>query len=235
MHAGDNNDRLVQNYAIGALNLATLASGYGTFAQGRGGYSWIGGELNYDGANPDNTNTALLVNKGYAAFASYIQTAPTYKCSDDPSVVTIGSTTLPRVRSYSLNDAFSVLSDQNECCPLLSQVGTVNKPGLPVVGPSDQFCFLDEHPDTIFGGEFCFFSVPTWFALPAHYHDNSSTLSFADGHVGLHRWMDPAVLRPVTGIQIGEFGNVEIPDSMSAPDVQWMLAHTIYPWVRFGL
>ena len=103
MYAHDNNDRLVRNYDIGNFpQTQGDLFNFEMFASANGGASSVAGDLDYDGSNSDNTNTALLVTRGCAAFARYIQTAATYKCPDDASVVAIGSATLPRVRSCNL-------------------------------------------------------------------------------------------------------------------------------------
>ena len=59
-------------------------------------------------------------------------------------------------------------------------------------GPANQFAFLDENPNTI---GWPAFSVAPWlshfYQLPGSYHSGSSVLSFVDGHVESHRWLDP--------------------------------------------
>ena len=233
MYAKDNSDQLVKNYDCGSMAGQTTPGGYAALDLAYGGYSWVGGTLDYDGANPDNTNTALLVNRAYAAFAPYIQTAATYKCPDDTSAVTIGSTRVPRVRSYSLNGRLGPagpnygVADEMKYIRL-SDIGT-KAPYFRsvVVGPSDQFCFLDENPDAIFPPVF-WFNPPNWFDLPAHFHDNAATVSFADGHVEVHRWLEPKILGPITGAQTGFAEGIQVEDTIYAPDVRWFIAHTIY-------
>jgi len=56
------------------------------------GSGWVRGFLNYDGGNPDNTNTVWLTDPQYAKLAPYTaKTAGVYKCPADNSTVTIDS------------------------------------------------------------------------------------------------------------------------------------------------
>src|SRR6266404_542998 len=74
---------------------------------GKGGSdaSWIGGWMDYT-TSTDNTNVDLLINHvryPYSAFLGpYLKTASVFKCPADKS--TFASTTIPRVRSVSLNN-----------------------------------------------------------------------------------------------------------------------------------
>jgi len=61
---------------------------------------------------------------------------------------------------------------------------------------SDMFIFLEEAPNSINDGFFCFFSGSdpnsgTWSDWPATYHGKNSTgISYADGHSEIHHWRD---------------------------------------------
>ena len=67
--------------------------------------------------------------------------------------------------------------------------GDLNTPG-----PSSVFVFLDEHPDSI--DDLQFMLDPGyapggehWRNLPASHHNGAGSLSFADGHSEIHKWM----------------------------------------------
>jgi prepilin-type processing-associated H-X9-DG protein len=82
------------------------------------------------------------------------------------------------------------------------------------------FTFIDEHPDSI---DFVSFWVKdrqnstssgsgSW---PSSLHGGAATLSFADGHVELHKWLDPRTKQPVTYLQrvplgFGASDNVDV-------------------------
>jgi prepilin-type N-terminal cleavage/methylation domain-containing protein/prepilin-type processing-associated H-X9-DG protein len=70
-------------------------------------------------------------------------------------------------------------------------------------GPSNTFIIADESPRTINDGVLLIQmdtydpnNLPgkAWVDVPAAYHSNAGTLSFADGHVEIHRWTDARTL-----------------------------------------
>jgi prepilin-type processing-associated H-X9-DG protein len=38
-------------------------------------------------------------------------------------------------------------------------------------------------------------STYTWWDVPAYFHNDTSTIGFADGHAERHRWVDPDTIR----------------------------------------
>jgi prepilin-type processing-associated H-X9-DG protein len=66
------------------------------------------------------------------------------------------------------------------------------------VRPSQTFILLEEHPDTINDGFFMnrLEGAPQWGNLPASYHRAAANVSFADGHVEIHRWLAGSTVRP---------------------------------------
>jgi prepilin-type processing-associated H-X9-DG protein len=211
---------------------------------------WVCGIMDYDPFNTDNTNTLMLVTRAYSAFAAYIKAAAIYKCPDDRSSVTIHGTQLPRARSYCLNGWLGGnFSEVNSTLPPLvrarSQIGvmpgrgggftqTGNVPSPPVP-PSEQFCFLDAHPDTIWSSQFIMaytYGDPGWLygfdTLPAYYHDKSGTISFADGHVEAHRWTTSTFLSPITGQARTSVPTASVPQSGYWADLNWIFRHTVF-------
>src|SRR6266699_6619782 len=85
LYAGDNQDKLV--YPRPSLGSEL---------------PWVQGVLGYTSSTV-NTNTQLLVNAKYAAFAPYISVARVYHCPSDPTTVKIMGAVYPRVRSYGIN------------------------------------------------------------------------------------------------------------------------------------
>jgi len=59
--------------------------------------------------------------------------------------------------------------------------------------PTKVFVFIDEHADSIDDGHFLTWPKPDdrWVNLPAGRHNQSGTLSFADGHVEQWKWRWP--------------------------------------------
>jgi prepilin-type N-terminal cleavage/methylation domain-containing protein/prepilin-type processing-associated H-X9-DG protein len=259
LYAGDNGDRLALNYSSTG-EPPTPDEGMWPVLDGQSfatfGRPWVAGWLDYNPWNPDNTNAARLVDRSYDAFAPYIQTAATYKCPDDLSTVTEPNGVFPRVRSYSLNSAiggpgWKLTEGAGPSVSRLSQIGVGvnfdpaffgnNTVGAQqclkqwvstLVPPSQQFCFLDVHPDYIGQATFGIFGVPSVLAeLPAHYHNNSAALSFADGHVEVHRWVTAGLLTPALAVSDeGHNPGNPMPEVSikGTPDGAWLDSHTFY-------
>src|SRR5678815_1396163 len=66
--------------------------------------AWVDGWLDFNGGNPDNTNTAALLDPNRSKFAPYVA-AGVYRCPADRSVVKVGGQILPRVRSMGMSQA----------------------------------------------------------------------------------------------------------------------------------
>jgi len=61
-----------------------------------------------------------------------------------------------------------------------------------------------------------------WVDTPASYHDGAVMLSFADGHVETHKWLEGSTLGP-----IGVVGIRHMPSTDR--DLKWFQAHTAEP------
>src|SRR5262249_48137736 len=179
------------------------------------------GFLNYDGGNSENTNVLLLTDPKYAQLGPYSKDPALYKCPTDRSKVKIGKNKfLPRVRSVSMN----------------AYAGGVGKVGIvpdpikfgpqkqsEIIAPANLFVFIDEHPDSI---DFVSFLVEnrmnigrnTFGSCPSSLHNSAGTVSFADGHVELHRWKDDRTKTPVTYSTRFEFDTT----MHGNPDLQWL-------------
>ena len=195
-YAGDYNDNLVFN----ALDPSSPG--------------WIKGILDYNGSNPDNTNTLYLTDPQYAKLAPYTgRTAGVYKCPADRSSVRIGSRVYPRVRSLSISQAMNSPDDWLNGAHGVA-LG-IYPPGakfmifrklsdLDPLGHSQAFVLIDEHPDGINYGDF----AVVWtdaanlqkariIDMPASTHNGAGGLSFADGHAEIHKWVDWRTKPPV--------------------------------------
>ncbi len=188
-YADDHNDNLVWN------DLTATGSG------------WVRGSLDYDGNNSDNTNTIFLTDPEYAKLAPYTaRSAGVYKCPADRSTVKTKGGVFPRVRSLSLSQAMNSRDDwlnyltkkKYHVFRKVSEIG--------VMGHSQAYVFIDEHPDSINYGDFavtmCDGLPPTRYYMidvPASYHNGAAGLSFADGHAEVHKWVDPRTRQRITG------------------------------------
>lgn len=150
------------------------------------------------------TNAAIMVDPTQSLMANYIKNPNVYKCPGD--FYQAPADPGPRVRSYSMNAAVGGKvgtvggtwspDDPNRIYVDGTMTGDHNIRVLNKPGPSQVWVILDEHPDSISDAEFQFRPgyPPTsyqWQDMPASLHDWNCSLSFADGHSIIHKWMDP--------------------------------------------
>lgn len=191
--------------------------------------NWVNGVLDWE-TTSDNTNTALMLD---SSLAPYCYNNPkVYKCPSDHvlSPVQVAAGFRDRVRSYSMN---AMVGDAGD---LTSSGQNVNNPGYKqffkltqIPAPASIFVFLDEHPDSINDGYFLvqwpqadYSYQPEWVDLPASYHNDSSALSFADGHSELHRWHGTTIAAPIPD-------GAGVPRDVTAADKDdyiWLLQRT---------
>lgn len=190
MYAGDYNDNLVFN----ALDPNSPG--------------WVRGVLDFNGGNPDNTNTLYLTDPQSAKLAPYTaRTAGIYKCPADKSTVKTAGGVYPRVRSLSIAQSMNSPDDWLNGShgkglgtnPAGAKFMIFRKlSDIDPMGHDKAFVFIDEHPDGINYGDF----AVAWtdaanigkahiIDMPASSHNGAGGLSFADGHSEIHRWVDP--------------------------------------------
>jgi prepilin-type N-terminal cleavage/methylation domain-containing protein/prepilin-type processing-associated H-X9-DG protein len=189
MYAHDNGDNLVWN------DLTATGSG------------WVRGVLDYNGNNPDNTNTLWLTDPQWAKLAPYTaKTAGVYKCPADPSRVTIRGVGYPRVRSISMSQAMNSRDDWLSFITKAKYRVFRKLISINPMGPAKAYVFIDEHPDSINYGDFAVAmndgapaSAIYIIDVPASYHNGAGGMSFADGHAEIRKWLDPRTKSPITG------------------------------------
>ena len=216
-----------------AYNLAMTGSSFRT------NMNWVNDVLSWD-LNPDNTNLDALTGASLGYYVS--RSVDIYRCPSDRSISSVQNEAGwgRRVRSYSLN---AMMGDAGEA----SSAGhNINNPDyrqyfkmMDIDRPSELFAFLDEHPDSIDDGYFLnkapvqsdpgyFFGFdygsPEWTDLPASYHNRSTEISYADGHVALHKWQGKKILQRVQHsssllpLTVG-------PKADDKADFDWILSH----------
>lgn len=187
--------------------------------------AWVAGWLDFDGANPDNTNSFLLVDPEYSALAPYVPQSQVYLCPADPSRVSINGKLHRRVRSMGMSQAFG--GDGSGFWLPRARYKVFEKTSQfsdPL--PSNLYVLLDEHPSSINAGGFANQMVENESSsriidYPASYHNGAGTLSFADGHAETRLWVDPRT-RP-------RIENGLIPLNVASPnnrDMKWLSDRT---------
>ncbi len=85
------------------------------------------------------------------------------------------------------------------------------------LSPTDCFVYLDENPQSLNDGWFLFNvgGTPSVNDSPAVNHGNTSSFSFADGHVELHKW-------------VNVFLRNHPPGTAGGSDTIWLAAHGTY-------
>jgi prepilin-type N-terminal cleavage/methylation domain-containing protein/prepilin-type processing-associated H-X9-DG protein len=222
LYSGDNSELLPGNSGGSSMGAPYIgaAPGYPNWVAG-----WMAGPNS--GATPfgAGTNTSLLGisgdtdslgNRLVGSLGSYAKAAGVYRCPADKFIDP--DSKAMRVRSVSAN----------------CYVGTV--PGEPnVTGNAyakfrkttdfnsrlssvDAIQFLDENPASINDGFFLGSANPLAVNdRPAVNHGNASSISFADGHAQLKKWVD-VFLRPANSGGTGFFRK----------DSEWLAAHLSY-------
>ncbi len=189
IYTGDHEDRLPYNLGGNALR-KTVAP--------KDPLNWVNGIMSW-GPDPDNTNTTLITQASLGPYCDSL--ARIYKCPADRVLSDVQKQLgwSARTRSCSMN---AMIGDAG----WLSE-GGVNKNNPEyrqffilgeIPAPADIFVFLDEHPDSINDGYFL--NQPDdleWVDLPGSSHNGAGTVSFADGHTELHRWLEPTTRLPV--------------------------------------
>ena len=203
--------------------------------------------MNFSPDNPFNwdTNADLTLRPLW----QFVKDPTVYKCPADTSQALHNGVLYPRIRSYSMNyylggvggnNSFIAGQSWGKYYPLyfkMSDLGSpVNSPG-----PNQTFVFVDERSDVINWGNFLtsMGGYPTgineanpalyeWYQnMPASYHDLSACISFADGHVEIHRWKVPGTYPPLAvGFLLGGNGILAAPYSQ---DVAYMQSVSARP------
>ena len=149
---------------------------------------WMGGDVYFSNPNPDWTNVNILQ---ASPLNSYLGgNYKVYRCPGDPRYYLNRG---PVVRSVSMQSYIGKnLWDPNYFG--FTKLSAMTRPG-----PAKTFVILDESKNTINDG---FFAVPmdtfdpyrpgslAFVDVPATFHNNAGSLSFADGHSEIHRWRD---------------------------------------------
>lgn len=197
--------------------------------------SWVSGSMDWS-ASTENTDVGLMLNEK-ALIAPYVKSPGTLKCPADiyQSAANLG----PRVRSYSLDGALGG-------GPL---VGSLYTPGIPPEprtylnkenvnrmsklkkpGPANIYTMLDEHPDSINDAAFMLNAglvaqgQQKWRDYPGSLHNNAVSISFADGHSEIHKWLKGTTIQ---GVQYKDFSTTTSPINQgvnvgASPDYEWM-------------
>jgi len=215
LYTDDANDHYPYN--LGTKQIHALAS-QSNF------WNWTSPIMSWED-DTDNTNKVLLTTGGIGPYTS--RNAEVYRCPSDQVVSPLQAALgwQRRVRSISMN---AMIGDAGD----FSKDGAnVNNPdyvqffkSIQVPKPSEIFVFIEEHPDSINDGYFLnqIYSH-RWHDLPASYHSGGANLSFADGHLEIHKWLDPST-KPAARPLAADLP-FRVPHAQLA-DFSWLMSRT---------
>jgi prepilin-type N-terminal cleavage/methylation domain-containing protein len=212
MYAPDNNDRAMPNSPLGAGN------------------SWVGGGQEGWGALDANTNVQYYETNLMAGYMS--GQLGVYRCPAD----SLDSANGTRLRTYSMQGQVGTsfnFGNQAYAKAYLKLSDITFNPG-----PSDLIVFIEENMYSMNDGylqvDNDFGLTPGTYAgtaqfpdLPGSYHKWSCGVSFSDGHSEIHKWVTPALQKPVVfGVGYPQpvvlAGN---PTGPTAADWYWFTTH----------
>jgi prepilin-type N-terminal cleavage/methylation domain-containing protein/prepilin-type processing-associated H-X9-DG protein len=229
MYAGDHNDTLVLN--------ADQSQAVG------GAPSWIPAQCHMDwGASPNNTNVTFLTTNELGSYC-----AGQYKLYTSPGdnflsplqrALNFGTIFNHRARSVAMDAAVGgpvgTVPGGNGQKPPSS--GSLNQlipffvaaKSTALIHPSEDWVFLNEHPDSIDDG--IFYDDPraingtgSLIEVPSSYLGGGCGVSFADGHAEVHKWTTSVFLVPVKYTKYPGTGGVSYSQN---PDLAWLAQHT---------
>jgi prepilin-type N-terminal cleavage/methylation domain-containing protein len=173
----------------------TLYSGdYNDYLVSNAGGGWApGAYLDFSTATI-NTNWGALIDPNQSLLAPYLKVWRIFKCPSDIYQAQNGE----RVRSISLNASLGGSPTDKGADPLHRVFfGAKKESELKNPGPARIFTFLDEHGDSIDDGVFhldpgqdSFGGSVYWRNLPANYHNGAYSVSFADDHSEIVRFLE---------------------------------------------
>jgi type II secretory pathway pseudopilin PulG len=165
--------------------------------------NWVAGSMNLLDDWRDNTNAYWLINS-CGGIGRYLKAPGVFRCPADKSMARISGQLHPRVRSVCMN--FYMGAAPQGRADFAGRTDYVFKKSSEFIHlpPSGGFVLIDTHEDSITTGVFELARTPSlpntwWLDFPGGRHNRAAVLSFTDGHIEAHKWLDPRTTRAATG------------------------------------
>ncbi|HOW64323.1 MAG TPA: prepilin-type N-terminal cleavage/methylation domain-containing protein [Candidatus Paceibacterota bacterium] len=207
--------------------------------------SWVRGTLTLDhegfeGTRPpqESTDISYLLR---SPLARYDAVPGIWRCPADHSTRTVQGQRLARTRSLSMNEHLGIYHPTRTLQRPAWDTGWMDRHRVKKIddirnlGPVQCLVFLEEREDSILFSIFMLVPYgllegnPALYRLlgyPASYHNGKGNVSFADGHVEAHKWLDPRTMpRLVPHYPIART-STEGNTSPGNPDVGWLQQRT---------
>ena len=187
---------------------------------------WVGGIFS---DIRDNTNVQMLLDPGWSLFSTYLKNPQIYHCpADNHPSGTLGNV---NIRSYEMNahigwqPMYTYESRLGEGNAWFHYWTYHKYPQIVTPKPADLFVFQDVNPLSICYPFFGVYMVKeAFFNFPAAYHNRGGVLTYADGHVEPHRWVDSRTINP----HPVDF-HTHNESSPNNPDLYWLRQRTTSP------
>ena len=175
-------------------------------------------------AFPWVTNRLLLEAKYPGSIGPYLANAAVYRCPADRSYIILGGQKYDRTRSYSANNFMG--SRGGGQAPNGTGLSFSKFSAVRGISPSEAWCVIEQHETDINDASFSnssrnVFTFSLWVEMPSARHRKGCNLSFVDGHVERHRWLEKSTLQPVVRGTLGSTTSTQ----GQKRDLQWVLEH----------
>jgi prepilin-type N-terminal cleavage/methylation domain-containing protein/prepilin-type processing-associated H-X9-DG protein len=214
--------------------------------------NWISGWMDPSGSSPgdtggpggtgesDNTNDDLLIDPSYASLGDYIKNRLLFICPSCAVKVDSysgGPKNVSEIRSVSMNAWVGYTCNPPSSTTVYRTFNRV--PSIAQgIGPVDLFIFMEERGESIDDGSFATIEgTPQIFNWPTDYHNLAATVSFADGHVDVHRWVGEAAsgvancTAPQMPIVQSKWTSEQV--SAKSADLIWLQQHATVPYPQY--
>jgi len=211
LYASDNNDTIVPVSNIGSYSPGSPIDPI-NMSGGAEAQFFPGSVQTRDGTNVLFARDSLLFD--------CLKVDSVFKCPADPNTPQ-NLPQLQTIRSYSVNGWMNpTKSTRGQPYLEWGKYVTFNKT-TDIRHPTDIYIYLEESPGTMDDDWFPLnLDATKWLNMPAAFHNRSSILTFADGHVYSRKWTDSSVVN-----QAGQ-GSAKDPTS---DDLPWLLNATTIP------
>ena len=228
----NNLKQLQLGWHLYSLDFLDAMPGNDQYGVGSNDLIWALGGMTYETAPfesfyfPTVANLAVLEAGTAGSIGSYVKNGVVYRCPSDQSHIILGGARLDRVRSYSANDYLGS-HGPFQAGPGSSTGKRFSKFSSVIgISTSDQWCIIDQMEDSIDDSVFSNVSrnlgrYDLWAEIPSVRHNFGACLSYVDGHVERHKWVEPSTSIPVKR-QVIRFGT---PLPVNSKDVRWLTEH----------
>jgi len=222
MYAGDNNDQLAYNTDRFATTAQTIGIPNSWV------YSSAADYLGWTTAGY-NTNSLFIISSQFSSMGNYVaQTVPIYHCPSDTYASAAQRTVgwAYRNRTCAMDAAIGggIKYYSGSSYPWFYNAKKFSDFHTP--SPTDSWLFTDENPDCNDDGALYvnpLTSNTSFIELPGTLHNGACGISFADGHVEMHKWQMGTIPVNANGTQPTLSTTA---GSAAAADLLWFAQHT---------